>query len=134
MPWLHILYAFLASAVIASFTDWYFFGVLFHDRYGKTPAIWRRYREKKDEVQSIMLAQAIMSISQLAFVMACAYLGLLTSHSCLLAALILWIMIPVPLLATNAIFIPMDRLIVVSHSIGWLVRLLITGLCASWLL
>ncbi|MGH8290933.1 MAG: hypothetical protein ACREV7_18290 [Steroidobacteraceae bacterium] len=75
-----------------------------------------------------------MCVSQLVFVTVCAYLGLVTNGSCLLAALALWIMIPVPLLAPNAIFIPMDRLIVVSHSLGWLVRLLITQLCASWLL
>ena len=35
------------------------------------------------------------------------------------------------LLLTNAIFIPMDRRIVASHSLGWLARLLTTALCVS---
>jgi hypothetical protein len=43
-------------------------------------------------------------------------------------------MIPVPLLATNAVFIPMDRLITVSHALGWLARLVITAVFVSWLL
>jgi hypothetical protein len=40
-------------------------------------------------------------------------------------------MIPVPLLITNAVYIPMSRLIVVSHSLGWLARLLVTAICVA---
>lgn len=43
-------------------------------------------------------------------------------------------MVPVPLIAVNAIDIPMDRFIAVGHALGWLARLLITALCVSWLL
>jgi hypothetical protein len=123
--------AFVASAVGASFTDWLFFGVLFHGRYEKTPGTWKKYANKKDELRSIGLSQAIMSLSSRVFILGCAHLGLVRLNSSLLAAVGLWIMIPVPLLATNAVFIPMDRLIVVSHSLGWLARLVITGLCVS---
>ena len=134
MNWLHVLLAFLASAVASSFTDWFFFGVLFHDRYGRTPGIWKKYKDKKDEMTSIALSQAIFSASSLVFVLCCAHLGLIRLASTLPAAAALWIMIPVPILAANAVFIPMDRLIVVSHSLGWLARLVITALCVSWLL
>jgi|HubBroStandDraft_4_1064222.scaffolds.fasta_scaffold50603_4 hypothetical protein len=74
-----------------------------------------------------------MSISSLVFILVCGRLGFVSSASTLLAAVALWVMIPVPLLATNAIFIPMDRSIVVSHSFGWLARLVITALCVSWI-
>lgn len=134
MDWLHILIAFLASAIVASFTDWYFFGVLFHNRYGRTPGVWKRYKDRKDEMMSIAASQAIMAVSSFVFIIACAHLGLVTMTTSILAALAVWVMIPVPLLATNAIFIPMDRMIVVSHSLGWLARLIITALCATWLL
>ncbi len=40
-------------------------------------------------------------------------------------------MIPVPLLMTNAVYIPMSRRIVVSHSLGWLARLLVTAVCVA---
>ena len=134
MSGLHLLLAFLASAILASFTDWYCFGVLFHDRYGHTPGVWKKYRDKKDEMTSIGISQAIMSISSLVFILVCSHLGLVSMPLTLLAAVVVWAMIPVPLLATNAIFIPMDRWIVVSHSLGWLARLVITALCVSWLL
>jgi|SRR5215469_1233341 len=134
MNWPHILLAFICSAVVTSLTDWYFFGVLFHDRYGTTPGVWRTYREKSDEYRSIGIAQAILAVSLLVFILACSRLGLTSAKSALLTAGTVWAMIPVPLIATNAVFIPMDRLLVLSHSLGWLARLLVTALFVSWLL
>jgi hypothetical protein len=133
MNGLHIVFVFIASAILASFTDWYFFGVLFHGRYGLTPGVWKKYRDKRDEMTSIGISEGIMSISSLVFILVCGRLGFVSSASTLLAALALWVMIPVPLLMTNAIFIPMHRSIVVSHSLGWLARLVITALCVSWI-
>jgi len=132
--WPHILLAFICSAVVTSLTDWYFFGVLFHGRYAKTPAVWRTYRDKSDEYRSIGMSQALLAVSSLVFILVCSGLGLVSTKSALLAAVTVWVMIPVPLIATNAIFIPMDRLIVVSHSLGWLARLLVTALFVSWFL
>ena len=40
MNWLMFLTAVAASTIVASFTDWLFFGVLFHDRAKATPEIW----------------------------------------------------------------------------------------------
>ena len=134
MNWLHVLYAFVASATFASFTDWYFFGVLFHKRYLKTPGAWKKYRDKKDEITSISISQIIMSVSSFVFIVACGHLGLVSLTASLLAAVTIWIMIPLPLLAVNAVFMNIDRMVVVSHSLGWLTRLVITALCVTWLL
>ena len=134
MNWLHVLYAFVASAIIASFTDWYFFGVLFHERYLKTPGAWKKYRNKSDEITSISISELIMSVSSFVFIVACGHLGLISPTAALLAAVTIWIMIPLPLLAVNAVFMNIDRMIVVSHSLGWLTRLVITALCVAWLL
>jgi hypothetical protein len=131
---LPVLGTFLAAAVIASFSDWYFFGVLFHDRYHKTPGIWRAYRDKSDERTSLLVAQAVMSVSLLVFILVCASQGWVSMRSSTLAAVTGWVMIPLPLIVTNAIYIPMDRWLVVSHTLGWLARLLITALLVSWLL
>jgi len=132
--WPHILLALICSTVVTSLTDWYFFGVLFHDRYAKTPGVWRTYRDKRDEYRSIAISEAMLAVSSLVFILACSGLGLVSAKPALLAAVTVWVMIPVPLLATNAIFIPMDRLIVVSHSLGWLARLLVSALFVSWFL
>ena len=85
-------------------------------------------------MKSIGISQGILSISSLVFILACSHLGLIAFWSSLAAAAALWVMIPVPLLVTNAIYIPMDRLIVVSHSLGWLSRLMLTAMCISWIL
>lgn len=133
MSGLHVAMAFLASAILSSFTDWYFFGVLFHNRYGNTPGVWKKYKDKADEIKSISVSEVILSVSSLGFILICSHLNLLTFESSFCAALGLWIIFPVPLLVTNAIYIPMDRLIVVSHALGWLSRLVITALCVSCL-
>jgi hypothetical protein len=133
MDGLHITMAFFASAILSSFTDWYFFGVLFHDRYGNTPGIWKKYKDKADEIKSITISEVILSLSSLVFILVCSHLNLLTFEASICSALVTWIMVPVPLLMTNAIYIPMDRLIVLSHALGWLSRLVITALCVSCL-
>ena len=131
MNWLLLLMTFIASTVVGSFTDWYFFGVLFHSRYQKTPDTWKKYKDKKDEMKSIGLAQIFMSFSSLVFIYSCAKMGWTTWSTSLTTALTVWIMVPLPLLMTNAIFIPMDRFIVLGHALGWLVRLIITAACIS---
>ena len=132
MNYLHLFFAIAASSLLASFTDWYFFGVLFHERYKKTPGIWKQYKDKKDEMRSIGISQIYMSISSLVFIVACAFMGWTNLQMAMSAGLVVWIMCIVPLLFTNAVFIPMDRLLILSHSLGWLVRFFVTALCVSW--
>ena len=129
MNWTQVVLAFVASAVLASFTDWYFFGVLFHDRYRATPGVWNQYKDKKDEMRSIAISELFMSISSLVFIVASAHQGWTSLSRAAVAALVAWVMVPVPLLITNEVYIPMSRLIVVSHSLGWLARLLVTAIC-----
>src|ERR1700730_9543484 len=131
MNWTQVVLAFVASAVLASFTDWYFFGVLFHDPYRTTPGVWRQYKDKKDEMRSIAISELFMSISSFVFILASAHQGWTSLSKAAVAALAAWVMIPVPLLITNAVYIPMSRLIVVSHWLGWLARLLVTAICVA---
>ncbi len=131
MNWTQVLLAFVASAVVASFTDWYFFGMLFHDRYLATPGVWRQYKDKKDEMRSIAISELLLGISSFVFIVTCAHQGWTSLSKAGVAALVAWVMIPVPLLMTNAVYIPMSRLIVVSHSLGWLARLLVTAVCVA---
>jgi hypothetical protein len=59
----------VCSTAVTSITDWYFFGVLFHHQYGKTPGVWRTYRDKSDEYRSIGVSQAILAVSTLVFIL-----------------------------------------------------------------
>ena len=38
----HVALAILLSGLAVSMTDWFFFGVLFHDKYRAYPEIWRQ--------------------------------------------------------------------------------------------
>lgn len=134
MTWLRILGAVLAAAVATSLSDWFFFGGLFHSRYRTTPGVWRAYRDRSDRQVSLATAQAILTASSLVFVLVCAHQGWVSARASVAAALTLWVMVPLPLIAVNAIYIPMDRLIAVSHGLGWLARLLVTALIVAWVL
>jgi len=123
--------AFVASCVVTSFADWYFFGVLFHRRYLTTPGVWKSYRNKTDELVSIGIAQAIFAVSSLVFILVCSHQGWVSARDSITAAVTFWVMLPLPIIVANAVFIPMDRLIVVSHCLGWLARLVITAFFVS---
>jgi hypothetical protein len=41
---------------------------------------------------------------------------------------------PLPLIVTNALWIKMNPLLALSHSLGWLARFVVTALVAGWLL
>ena len=53
----HLALAILLSGLAVSMTDWFFFGVLFHDKYLAYPEIWRQAPggEGKAVIWSILL-------------------------------------------------------------------------------
>ena len=131
MDWLRILGAASAAAILASFTDWYFFGILFHDRYQTHPGVWRKYRDKKDEIRSIAWGTLLGASSCLIFVVVCDWLGVHSVVGTLLLGLAVWALGPFSLLLTNSLFMNMDPYLLISHSLGWLVRLVIAGLAVA---
>ena len=124
-----IVAAVVAASVVASFTDWLFMGVLFHDRYQAHPEVWR---DNRSEPRKIMVSQLIGVIACAGFVALC----LLLPHSLkfyLKAAGAVWIASVVPLLAQNGVWMKLHPLVLCSHAIGWLVRFVITGFAVSLL-
>jgi len=133
MEWKHFMLAVLMTGIISSFTDWFFAGILFHDKYLVYPEVWRQTGGKSE-------TSAVAWSVVLGFLTAAAFMGLyvtVAAHgyrmSLVLAALC-WLMVPVPLLITNALFIKLHPLVVVSHSLGWLAKLIVAALVAGWLL
>src|SRR3954470_2049520 len=68
MNWLKFLEAAIAASFLASMTDWYFFGVLFHDRYHVNAGVWKKYKNKSDEMRSIMVGTIYGSFTCVIFV------------------------------------------------------------------
>ena len=49
-------------------------------------------------------------------------------------AVMIWLIAPLPLLVTNALFIKIDPLVTASHSAGWLVKLLLIAVATAVLI
>jgi hypothetical protein len=113
MNW-HLLVAVLAAGTVASFTDWLFMGVLFHDRYNAHPEIWW-----------------LGYFSAAALIALCALAGVHGIVSALVLVTLAWAAGPLLVLVVNGFFIKLDPLITVAHSAGYLARFLLAGLAAG---
>ncbi len=121
----HVALAVVVSGIVVSFTDWVFGGVLFHDKYGAYPEIWRR--PAGPETGAIIGSTLLGFVTCGAFVAACPALHIAGITQTLEFALAIWLIAPLPLLITNALWIKMHPLIVVAHSLGWLVKLCVVA-------
>lgn len=133
MNWTHYLLAVVLSGVAATFTDWIFMGVLFHDKYLAYPEVWRG-TPGQPETSRIFISMLEGLVSCAAFVYLCWLTNMLTAKSALILAVIVWLAGPLPLIRTNIAWIRMHPLIGLSHSLGWLVRFVVTALITVWLL
>jgi len=125
------LAAVITAAVATSFTDWFFMGVLFHDRYMAHPEIWRHAPgDRKRENLSIALSTLVGLFACAMFVHICVHLDFLGWHPAISLALGCWLAVALPLLITNALFIKLHPLNTLAHALGWLVRLLICAVSA----
>lgn len=130
MNWTHFLLATLAASVAISFSDWLFTGVLFHDKYRAYPEIWRK---REGEGQAIVFSALLGVLTSAAFIFTCFEFGIRGYAATLGFAALCWLIAPLPLLITNAIYVKLHPLVVVSHALGWLARLSIAALAAAFL-
>ncbi|MGH9711244.1 MAG: DUF1761 family protein [Candidatus Acidiferrales bacterium] len=130
-----IALAILLSGIVSSMTDWFFGGVLFHDKYMAHPEIWRRKPgDRKGENQAIAWSILLGFVTCAVFVCTCMSFDVHGYAAALELAVAIWVMAPLPLLIVNALFIKTHPLNVVSNSLGWLAKLLLAGAAVGWLL
>lgn len=133
MNWTHYLLAVVVSGVVTSFTDWFFMGVLFRDRYLAAPEVWRG-TPGQPEGSRIFISMLEGLVSCAAFIYLCWLTQMLDIKTALTLAVIVWLAGPLPLIRTNIAWIRMHPLLGVSHSLGWLARFVVSALVAVWLL
>jgi len=133
MEWKRFLWAVLAAGLVSSFTDWLFAGVLFHEKYNAYPEVWRPALRHSDTA-AIAGSIALGFLTSASFIGVCLAFGVRGYESTLKLAVLCWLMVPLPLLITNALFIKFHALVVVSHSLGWLAKLLVAALAVALLL
>lgn len=122
--------AVIAAVVVSSFSDWYFMGVLFHDKYLAHPEVWRRPQGGKGENLAVIWSQLLSIVTCFMFIHIAAASGQLAWWPALRLALGLWLLAPMPLIVTNALFIKFHHLNTFANLLGWLVKLAICAVSA----
>jgi hypothetical protein len=129
----HIVLAILLSGAAATMTDWFFGGVLFHDKYLAHPEIWRRVGDAAGESKAIGWSIVLAFLTCAAFVLTYSFFQVHGYGAAIRLAVAIWLIAPLPLLITNSLFIKMHPLTVLAHSLGWMVKLLLAGIAGAWL-
>jgi Protein of unknown function (DUF1761) len=130
MTWM-LIAAIAVAGTIATFTDWLFMGVLFHDRYRRYPEVWWPGIREKGDKQAIIWSSVLGYLTAAAVVALCFYAEADTIKSALTVSVLAWAAGPLVVVVTNGFWIKTDPMITVMHVIGHLVRMLIAGLAAA---
>ena len=117
----------VGAGIVSSLTDWFFAGDWVHRRF-TYPEIWR----KGAEGRAIALTSPLPFLTCGVFALLAACLGIHSVSGAVKLAVAIWMIGPLPLILTNAAFIKMHRVFVVSYATGWLVKLLIVALAVGW--
>ena len=120
------------SGLAASMTDWIFFGVLFHDKMLLYPEVWRA--RGGGEGKAVAVSILLGFITCAGFVFTCSAFQIRGYSSAIEFAVAIWVMAPLVIVITNALFIKLHPLTVVAHSLGWLVKLLLAAVAVGWFL
>jgi hypothetical protein len=131
---MHVLLAIIIANVVVSLTDWYFFGVLWHEKYKAFPEVWRRPQGGPGENKAVALSAAVGALTPTVFIALCVLLNLVRPNQVALLAGGVWLMAGVPLLIWNYVFMKVHPLILLGGILGWLVRLGVSASVVAWLL
>jgi hypothetical protein len=124
--------AVLGAGLVSSFTDWFFMGVLFADRYKKYPETWWPRASKADETRPILYSTALGFITAACVIGLCAMLGASGLKGALTIAVLAWAAGPLVVTITNNLWIKIDPVVTLAHCLGYLARFLIAGV-AAWI-
>jgi hypothetical protein len=128
MQWTRFALIVFGTGFVTSMTDWFFAGDWIHRRFAY-PEIWR----EKSETRAIVASSALPFLTCGVFAWLLARLGVPSVTSALLLAVAVWLIGPLPLILTNAAFIKLHRVFVVSYATGWLVKLALVAVAVGWL-
>ena len=127
MRWPTLLAVIVGTGIISSLTDWFFAGDWIHRRW-TYPEAWRQGNEQK----AIALTSPLPFLTCGVFAYVAMRLGLHTVPSTAKLAIAMWLIGPLPLILTNAAFLKLHRVFVISYATGWLVKLLIVAFAVGW--
>jgi hypothetical protein len=120
--------AIIVSAVLVGLADWFFGGILFHDKYLAYPEVWR---PRETNRYAIVVAQILAIVSAIAFVVMAVKLQQTDFSQAFTLAFWIWLIGPVPIYITNFAFMKIHWQIVFGQLAGWLVKLLAMALITA---
>jgi hypothetical protein len=126
MNWTRLAFIVIGTGIVTSLTDWFFAGDWLHRRF-TYPEIWRAGAESK----AIALTSPLPFLTCGIFASLLAWLGFLSISSASKMAVAIWLIGPLPLILTNAAFIKLHRVFVISFATSWLVKLMIVALAVA---
>lgn len=130
MDW-KIIVAIIVAGLLSSFTDWFFMGVLFSDRYQKYPDTWWPRSGKAAERGAIISSTALGFVTAAAIVLLCEYAGVTSISGGLIVAGLAAAAGPLITTITNGMWIKIDPSVTAAHTLGYVVRFLIAGIAAG---
>jgi hypothetical protein len=135
MDWIRVTEACAVAIVAANLSDWFFFGILFQEKYGEFPEVWRlKVGDKAGERKVLLRTALVCALTPLLFVLGCACFNVITFRQLSIAVPGIWAMMVVPHVVSNYLFMKLHPLIAVSHALGWLARLVVSGLSVAILM
>ena len=126
-----LLISIVAAVFVTSLTDWFFNGVLFHDKYATFPETWRG-KAGEPETTRIVWSTLLSVVTCSAFIWVAVRLGLTSPVHTLKFAFAIWVIGPMILIATNLIWIKMHPLTAVAHALSWLAKFAVCALSVAF--
>ena len=123
--------AIVVAGFVASFTDWLFMGVLFHDRYLRYPEVWREEVRGGNDRTAVIYSCALDFVAAAGIVALCVLADINTFWPAIGVAVFAWIAGPLVITITNGFFMKLDWAVVGAHCAGYLVRFLIAGIAVA---
>ena len=127
MNWTRFVGVAIGTGIASSLTDWFFAGDWLHKRYTYRE-IWREGAEGR----AIALTSPLPFLTCGVFAYLMVWLGLQSVGSDVKLAFAIWLLGPLPLILTNAAFMKLHRVFVLSYAAGWLVKLILVAVAAGW--
>jgi hypothetical protein len=115
--------ALVAATVGISLTDWLFFGVIFHGDYMRTPEMWRAVPENRKIAWSMLFAV----FGTAAFLVLAQRTGVHGFGPAMALSALVWLAAALPQTLTNTLYLKYSARLGLSHSLGWLARLVIAA-------
>ena len=126
--------AIVAAGTIATFTDWLFMGVLFHQHYNRYPEVWwPSFREKGDQ-KAIIYSSVLAYATAAGVVLLCSVANARGFAETLELSVLAWIAGPLVVVVTNGFWIKIDPRVTFAHATGYLARFIIAGAAAGLVL